>query len=179
MNLLSGEDVTLYNITFKYFNILIVLFNLVLLPYWASFTDAYFKADKGWITTHIQRLILVWIGIFIGGVFMFFVSSWAFKLWIGKSINADTSLSIFMLVSILLSAWNSIFSYFLNGISKVGMQKWLLILAAIINIPLSFYLVNRLGASGAIIATCISLFPTALFLPFQYRKIINEMEENQ
>ena len=175
VNLLSGSDVAVYNVVFKYFNILIVLFNLVLLPYWASFADAYKTKDLGWISTHIKRLVVVWLGILMLGVLMFFISSWALSLWIGKDLNTDNILLVFMLISILLTAWNSIFSYFLNGISRVRLQMKLLLLAAIINIPLSIYLVKSMGSGGAILATCFSLVPAAVILPLQYKSVIGKM----
>lgn len=177
VNLLSGADVAIYNITFKYFNILIVIFNLVLLPYWASFTDAYQKLDFGWISTHLKRLVLVWVSILLLGLGMLSISSFAFNLWIGKELEVDLLLLIFMLFSILLTAWNSIFSYFLNSISKIRFQMKLLVLAAIVNVPLSIYFVKSLGSGGAIIATCISLAPAALFLPLQSRRIMQQMKQ--
>ena len=40
-----------------------VIFNLVLLPYWASFAEAAHQKDRKWIQNNVKKLILfvVWI----------------------------------------------------------------------------------------------------------------------
>ena len=55
---------------------------------------------------------------------------------------------------------------------------WLLILGAVINIPLSIYLLEylNLGSSGVILATNISLLPISIILPIQVYKIVKNMK---
>lgn len=173
INLLSGKDVSLFNITFKYFNILIVGFNLVLLPYWASFTDAFHKKDVNWIKVHLMRLVKLWFLLILLGCGMLYFAETAFNLWIGKTINQNWNLSIFMLLSILLTMWNSIFSYFLNSISKIKLQLNLLIVAAFLNIPLTFILTESIGLEGAVLASCIALLPLSVGLPIKTYRTIN------
>ena len=177
VNFIGSYEVTVYNVTFKYFNILIILFNLILVPYWASFTDAYGKGDKKWILSHMKKLILFWLGIGLLGVLMFVFSKEALKVWIGKELTVSFYLLLFMFVSILLTSWNSIFAYFLNSISKTRLQMKLLLFGAIINIPLSVYLITYFNTAGVIIATCISLLPQAILLPLQYRSLVLKMKQ--
>lgn len=172
MDRLSGTDVTYYNIAFKYFNILIILFNIVLLPYWSSFTEAAHRKDAHWIKANIKRLILFWGGMVALSVIMLFLSKFAYELWIGKPVDIPTKLSVFMGISVLITCWNNIFSYFLNSISKTRRQMYVLVISALVNIPLSFYLLDEMGTTGVIIATCIVLFPLSIALPLQYRSII-------
>ncbi|MBL4710017.1 MAG: polysaccharide biosynthesis C-terminal domain-containing protein [Flavobacteriales bacterium] len=175
VNYIGSYEVTVYNVTFKYFNLLIILFNLVLLPYWASFTDAYGKGDKVWILRHMKKLMRFSLGIGLLGIVMLIFSPWALKAWIGKELTISLDLLLFMLLSILLTAWNSIFAYFLNSVSRTQLQTKLLVFAALINIPLSIYLIQGYDAAGVIMATCISLFPQAIFLPIEYRSVIQKM----
>lgn len=172
MSKLSGTDVTYYNIAFKYFNILIILFNIVLLPYWSSFTEAAHRKDVHWIQKNIRRLIYLWLGIVALSVLMLFVASYAYEIWIGKPVEIPLELSIFMGLSILITCWNNIFSYFLNSIAATSRQMIVLIISALVNIPLSFYLLNEMGITGVIIATGIVLLPLSIVLPVQYRSII-------
>lgn len=175
VNYIGSYEVTVYNVTFKYFNLLIILFNLVLLPYWASFTDAYGKGDKQWILKHIKKLMGFSLAIALLGVLMLLLSPWALKLWIGKDLVVSFALLLFMLLSVLLTAWNSIYAYFLNSVSRTQLQTRLLLFAALINIPLSIYLVQIFHVAGVIIATCISLLPQAIFLPMEYKNVIQKM----
>ncbi len=172
INGLTGADVTYYNIAFKYFNILIILFNIVLLPYWSSFTEAAHKKDVHWIKKNVRNLILLWLGITALSVIMLFASGYAYELWIGEPVSIPIELSIFMGVSVLITCWNNIFSYFLNSISKTKTQMIVLVISALINVPLSFYLLEKIGITGVIIATSIALLPLAIALPIQYRSVI-------
>jgi O-antigen/teichoic acid export membrane protein len=177
MNVLSGDDVTNYDIAFKYFNILIILFNIVLLPYWSSFTEAEHKKDIYWIKKNVRRLILLWLGITALSICMLFVSNYAYELWIGAPVDIPLKLSIFMGLSILITCWNNIFSYFLNSIAKTKRQMYFLVVSALINVPLSFYLLDEFGITGVIVATSIVLLPLSIALPLQYRSIIKNLEK--
>ena len=174
-NQLSGTEVSKYNIVFKYFNILIVFFNLVLLPYWASFAEAAHQKDKKWIQSNIKRLVMIWCCIALLAIVMVLLSNTVYKLWIGKDLEISTSLSLTMCISILLTAWYNIFGYFLNGISETKLQTKILIISALFNLPLSFLLLNYFESTGVILATCIALIPLGILLPLQYRSIIKQM----
>ncbi len=169
---LSGAAVTDYNIAFKYFNILTILFNIVLLPYWASFTEASHQKDTPWIKRNIKRLIWLWVGIAALSVVMIFLSGLVYGIWIGETINISIELSIFMGAAVLINSWNNIFAYFLNSISEIKIQMRILIIAALVNIPLSFILLEYYGLTGVIVATCITLLPLSIALPIQYISII-------
>ena len=165
LNRLNGTDVTTYNIAFKYFNI-------VLLPYWAAFTEADHKNDVPWIKTHIKRLILLWTLMAFGSILMLFLAPIAYEIWIGKVVHIPFELSFFMAISILITCWNNIFAYYLNSIAKTNLQLVVIVVSAIINIPLSFYLLDLWGITGVIIATSCVLAPLAIALPIQYLRII-------
>ncbi len=172
MNQLTGTDVTNYNIAFKYFNILIIVFNIVLLPYWSSFTEAAHKKDVQWIKKNVKRLVYFWCLIVLGALFMLFVAGFVYELWIGKPVDIPLELSLFMGCSVIITCWNNIFAYFLNSISETKGQMIVLVVSALVNVPLSIVLLNAFGLSGVIIATCIVLFPLSIVLPLQYRSII-------
>ena len=47
--LFGPEEVVPYNIAFKYFSIITMVYSILLTPYWSSFTEAYTKNDFVWI----------------------------------------------------------------------------------------------------------------------------------
>lgn len=55
------EVVTQYNIAYKYFNVLNMLFVIILTPFWSAFTDAYVKKDYNWMQRIIRKLELLWL----------------------------------------------------------------------------------------------------------------------
>lgn len=175
INLLSGTDVALYNIAFKYFNIIQVGFNLIIVPYWSSFTDAAYQKDVPWIKKNVKVLLQIWLAFAFLAILMYFVAPAAYRLWIGKEIEIPAILSLIMAVSALLTAWIAIFSYFLNAVAELTAQRNTIIVSAFINIPLSIWLLGVFGISGVIMATCVSLLPLAIVLPQQYLRVIQKM----
>ena len=80
-----------------------------------------------------------------------------------------------MAIFVALMTFEMVFVSFINGVGKIKLQLYTIILMMIINIPLSILLAKNmgLGVSGVILATSISLLFTAVLRPVQYFKIIN------
>lgn len=175
INILNGTEVTNYHIAFKYFNIITVIFNLILLPHWASFAEAIHKKDNHWIKNNIKKLLFIWSGLLVTSFVMVLTSDMAYQIWIGNSINIPIELSIFTAIAALMTAWYNIFAYFLNSVNKIRTQRNWIIFSASINIPLSIYLTHLFGVQGVIVATCISLLPLCISLPLEYRKVMNQL----
>ena len=54
-------EVTPYNVAFKYFSIITLVFITILLaPYWSAYTDAYTKGDFNWIRKETRKLLKIW-----------------------------------------------------------------------------------------------------------------------
>lgn len=168
----TGTDVTAFGVAFKYFNSIIILFNIVLLPYWSSFTEAAHRKDHQWIKKHIRKLIGWWATLFILGIIMLLIATPVYNWWIGADIGISFWLSAFMLLFVMLTCWNNIFAYFLNSIDETRRQMHILIWAALINIPLTIWLLNVFNLSGVVLASCLVLLPLSIALPLKYRQII-------
>lgn len=174
-NYLSGTEVTKYNIGFKYFNLLTIVFNIIILPYWSMFSEAAHKKNKSWIKLHIKKLIIVLMAITFFAVIMLLFSDYFYLLWIGKDLNISFTLSVFMALSTLITAWIKIFMFYLNSIEDLKPQRNLLLISAVINLPLSIFLLSIWGAAGVIMATFISLLPLAFMLPIRYRYVLAKL----
>lgn len=48
-------SVTVYNIAYKYFNLLAIAYTIIISPMWNAYTDAYVKGDMGWIKKTFRR----------------------------------------------------------------------------------------------------------------------------
>lgn len=173
--LFGPAEVTPYNIAFKYFNIIIMVFTTILNPFWSAFTESYHKGDVRWIQASINKLLKIWLLIVIVVVFMILFSKIFYHVWVGDKIRIPFLLSSFMGLYVVISTWNNIFTFFINGIGAIRLQMYYAIFAAIINIPLSIYFARNLnfGISGVILATCASILCGTILAPIQYKKIIN------
>lgn len=173
-HLYSPSQVTVYNIAHKYFFLITLVFNVFLAPFWSAFTDAFVKQDIEWIKQVVKRLIQVWAALSLAVIIMILISDIVYKIWIGKNIKIPFSLSIAMGLFMIISNWNNIFAFFLNGIGKIRLQFYYSIFAAVINIPLSIFLAKeiKMEITGVITATIICIGIASIWAPIQYKKII-------
>jgi O-antigen/teichoic acid export membrane protein len=170
--LFGPEMVTPYNVAFKYFSILLMLFMIIIGPFWSAFTEAWKKKDVIWIAGIMKKLIKIWVLIFAVGILMLIFSSFIFKIWIRKDFVVSFSLSAITLGWVLVNAWNGMFVQFLNGVGKLKIQLYLGISVAILNIPLALLLGKSIGINGILLANFILALLQAWIYPLQYRKII-------
>ncbi|UAY52238.1 lipopolysaccharide biosynthesis protein [Ferruginibacter albus] len=168
--LFSPDKVTSYNIVYKYFSLIPLVFGIITTPLWTMYTDSYKRGDIQWITNNVNHLLKIFLLLVIAVIIMIAASGIAFNIWIGKDFNPSFSLVVFMGIYILQTVWNNIFVLPLNSIGKLDAQMYLSILAAIINIPLIIAISKHLHSlEGVVIANICSLLGGTIVLYFQYR----------
>jgi len=172
---LGPEQVTPYNIAYKYFNAITMAFAIIMNPLWSAYTQAYTLNDTGWIRNITRKLTRFWLLIALAVVVMIVVSGKFYAVWVGKNIEIPFAITLFMGLFILISTWNNVYIYFINGTGKIRLQLYSSVISAALNIPVSVYFARDLhmGAAGVILATCVCLFPGTILAPVQYFKIIN------
>lgn len=178
-HLYEPAQVTIYNIAHKYFFFVTLIFNVFLAPFWSAFTDAFVKNDFEWIKQVVRRLVQVWALLSVAVIVMIFISDFVYRIWIGGDIKIPFSLSVGMGIFMIVSNWNNIFAFFLNGVGKIRLQFYYSIVTALINIPLSIYLAKGIGMgiTGVVTATIICIGLAAVWAPIQYKKIISGTAE--
>lgn len=171
--LFGPDQVTPYNIAYKYFSIIPMAFGIIIVPFWSAFTEAWSKKDTIWIRSIINKLKIFWAFLVAIALIMFIFSTFIFRIWVGREIVVPVSLSAVIAFYVLINAWNGIYSNFLNGVGKIKLQLYIALTGSLLNIPLAILLGKELGIYGVVLATVfISLIP-AIILPVQYNKIIN------
>ncbi|TAN00287.1 MAG: polysaccharide biosynthesis protein [Chitinophagaceae bacterium] len=173
--LFGPAAVTPFNIAFKYFSIITMAFAIVVIPFWSAFTEAYTNNDRKWIRGNIRKLIYIWMLFSFSAVIMLLLSSWVYSEWIGKSINIPFIISLGMTLFVIISCWNNIFTFFINGVSKLKLQLIIGIFIGIINIPIAilFAKTTNLGSASVVFANCCCLLFGAILTPIQSLKILN------
>jgi len=173
--LYGPEEVTPYNIAFKYFSLITMGFAIITTPFWSAYTDAYHKHDYLWIKRITKKLTLFWVLLVFVVVIMVFCSDFFYKMWVGDKIKIPFMLSLWMGIWVLISTWTSIFGNFLSGVGKVRLSLYHSFIMIVINIPLCVFLAKylNLGSTGVIIGTCICVLPQVFLHPIQYKKLIN------
>ncbi|MBW6483383.1 MAG: oligosaccharide flippase family protein [Vicingaceae bacterium] len=173
--LIGNEDVAVYNVAYKYFGVMNMVFTIITAPYWSAFTEAYTKNDMAWVKQATLKIIKLWFIVVAGIIVMLLFSNNAYQLWIGNRLAIPFNLSIIMALWVIVSTSTMIFANFLAGVNKIQLSLYHAIFVSIINIPLSIYFAKNLemGSTGVILATLIGIIPRAIFQPIQYWKIVN------
>lgn len=173
---LTPEDVTKYNIAYKYFSILLIANNIICTPLWSTFTEAFVKEDYTWLKKTIKTLIKIWIVWGFVTIIMVLLSNFIYKIWIGQDLEIPISLSIVLGLFMLNCAWNGIFTSFINGTGKIFIQIITGIFPLILWWPLSVLFVEHLNFGVTGFALCMLIFNllSTIFTTIQVKKILNK-----
>jgi O-antigen/teichoic acid export membrane protein len=172
--LFGPDEVTPYNIAYRYYGFALAVFTTLLTPFWSAYTDAYTRGDMQWITMSLKKLTRAWGILVVLLVAMTLASEYLYALWIGHEVHVPLLISLFMASYVLIVAWSNIFAYFINGTGKIRLQLWIAAGTAVTMIPLALFLprVWGLGSAGVILAICLSLLPGCVLWPIQVKQII-------
>ena len=173
-NLFTPALVTPYQITYRYFSIMLVAFTVICMPFWNATTDAYERGDMQWIRNATRKLRLMIIGIIACMVMMVILSPWVYTIWIGDSVTIDVRMSIVMATYIFILIYSMRYSYFINGIGKLRLQLIFTTAAAVLFIPLA-YLTTQWTHSiiWFMIVMCLVNIPVLIVNRIQFYKLIN------
>ena len=160
IHLLNINEVTNYDLLYRYFSIVMIFHTLINNPLWPMYTEAFQKKDYIWIKNILKKLNLLLLGYSFIILIMIYLGDKFILFWTGnENIIISKSNYIYMGLLIITLIWSSIYAYFLNGIEKLNVQLITTVLGAIINIPLSIFLSKYLemGLNGILLATILSL----------------------
>ena len=173
-NLFSPEMVTPYQITYRYFSILLVIFTVVCMPFWNATTDAYQRNDMEWIRNATRKLRLMTIGFLVCLGLMILLSDTIYAVWIDRQTIIDIKMSIVMAVYIFILIYSMRYSYFINGIGKLRLQLIFTTAAAVLFIPLAY--LTTLWTHDIIwfmVVMCLVNIPGLIVNRIQFSKLIN------
>jgi O-antigen/teichoic acid export membrane protein len=149
------KEVTVYNIAYKYFSVLTMVFMIVLTPIWSAFTEAQAKNDYEWMNNTLRKLKWTWLGLVVGAIILLLSSSLVYHLWIGNKVTVPFNVSAVMFVYVVFFNWSAIFSQIIAGLGKIKLSLFIAIIGSIINIPISVYLGQKWGIIGVVLASTI------------------------
>jgi O-antigen/teichoic acid export membrane protein len=123
-------QVTSYNIAYKYFSVLQMVFMIALSPIWSGATDAYNSGDLAWIKSVVKKYLIFLVPFILGGAIMLVFADTVYDLWLGKDV-VEIKFSVSLLCYIFFSTgmFASIFVAVLNGIGAFYCNKYLWICA--------------------------------------------------
>lgn len=166
------ENVTTYNIAYRYFSVIPMLFSIVLTPIWSATTDAYVRSDFPWIEASMKKVEKLLIASFGVLLVMVLLSEYVYRIWIGGDIHIPLSFSLTMGLYTYILVISLSYSSFLNGIGKLRLQVINIILAAIIFLPLTYLLGNLYGMTGIVVSLILVNGSGAILNFIQFDKLV-------
>ena len=171
-NKFGPEQVTPYNIAYRYFSLILMFGNLLLAPIWAAATDAYAKGDLRWISNCISKCSKIILAVFVIIVLMVVLSPLIYQLWVGKDVEIPFSMSVFMGIYMLIMFWSLCFSSILNGMGKLRVQTINIIIVGLLFYSICSFFANIYGVLGIVIGMCLSNLSGAVLNTIQLNKIL-------
>lgn len=172
---LGPESVTLYNVTYKYFSIIQMAFNILLSPFWVAYTDAYTKKDFIWMRSAYRKLNKIYYLAMIVGVIMFLISPWMYKIWLPDYISISWELSLAMCIYILILSYSNMVMILINGTGKVFLQMITYACCALVAIPLMILLCKQMGIIGILIVLGGVYALQSIIATIQLKKILENV----
>ena len=173
-NVSGPSAVTEYNIVYKYLNVAMLVYNIILTPLWPAFTDAYAKKDYIWMTNIYKKLTNVFYISATMMTIMLIISPFVYKIWIGERADISFSMNIAVFFYMIITTWNNLQTMTLNGIGAVKIQTIVSMIGLFAHIPLSFFLGQFLGGEGVIASMTIITLIYALVFTKQVRLLLKQ-----
>jgi len=175
--LFGPKDVTLFNVAYKLFSVITMIFTIVLTPFWSAFTDAYTKGDLDWIRTMLKKMNRLLVLFVFLALAILIVSPFIYKIWLHGSVIIPWSLSLAMTLNVIVSCWQMIYIFFINGIGKVRLQLYLVVFTSLVNIPMAIFLGKKIGLAGITFANIILYIIIGISMFIQTNRILNNKAE--
>ncbi len=170
-------DVTAYNIVYKYFGMLLMVFNIFLSPFWSASTEAFHKKDIQWIRNGIRRYNQLNILMTMASILMLILSETFYRFWLGEGkVSIGFTLSLWGFIYFNLSMFGGKYCSLLNGISALRIQFIASIISPIIYLVTANLLIKsfHIGVHSLFIASIIANFNGYFLGPIQYHMVINK-----
>lgn len=172
-NVAGPNEVTYYNIAYKYLGIAMMIYTIFLSPLWPAFTDAYTKKDYKWMKNIYKKMSMVFLVSAIAVIGMMFISSFVYKIWIGKEISIPINMTIAVGIYMIIYSWDALQVNMINGIGAVKLQTYITLLGLIIHVPLSLYLGRYIGALGVVSSMILINILYSTVFTIQINKLLN------
>ena len=168
------EQVTVYNISYRYLNCALMAFNIIMAPIWSAFNDANAKNDYHWMNSIYRKLCMFNMIIIFGIAFLVLISPIVIKIWIGDKVSVPISITIMIGVYMSVLSISNMSATILNGLGIIKLQLLQAVGQGILFISMVLFLAEKYGIVGVLISLIITIVFSASILTIQVNKVLNK-----
>ncbi|MEN0054759.1 MAG: lipopolysaccharide biosynthesis protein [Mucilaginibacter sp.] len=171
--LFGPKEVTVFNIAYKLFSSITMVFTIIVTPLWSAFTDANTKGDTAWMRRTLKRMRLYWAVLSGVAIVLLLLSPFIYNIWLHHKVEVPFFVSFVMAFQAIIYCWQTMHVFFLNGVGKIRLQLYLVIVGTVINIPLAIFFSKYIGISGVTLSNIVVYLILGIFFAIQSNKILN------
>lgn len=171
---IGPDEVTIYNIAYKYMQVLSMGFIIIITPFWSAYAEANVNGDYQWMKNTTKKLIKIVSIIALCGIIMVLISPYFYKIWLNGSVNVPFIITVLVFIYHIANIWSTLWTQILCGLGKIKLQSIMSTLCCLSYLPMAIYGCKNWGLIGLLTASIISfvLF-TSWFGIIQVRKLTN------
>lgn len=173
-NVSSPVWVTSYNIAYRYLNVAIMLYAIIVGPLWPAYTDAYAKKDYLWMNNIYNKMRKMALYSSFVCVTMAIIAPFVYHIWVGKQVEVPAEMTWIVMAYIVLLCWNQLVSTFIAGIGKLKVHLYVAITGMCVHIPLAYFLSSYIGPYGVIASMIVINLIYVTIYSSQIRMILNQ-----
>ncbi len=169
-----------YQIYYKLFSLVGMIFMLALTPIWSAITKAYAEKRYQWIIK-LKRLLYWAVGaVAILQILLVPLMPKILELWLGnRAIEIDyATVWIFVCFSIIF-VWNAVQSVIVSGLGELKLQVLGYSFAAIFKISAIIILCHVFDWNLIMAATCLGLIPYSIAQPIMINRQIKRIQKQE
>lgn len=161
---LTVEDVAVYNVGYKMFNVLAGISYFISSFYAPRITNSIVKKNHDDLCELYYKQRKVFLGIFfLGHVFLLLASKYIIPVLFGEKYIISANIFAILIIGSFFVFVNVFYIPFYNATNRYYILQMINIIQALTNIMLDFILVKTIGIYGAAVATVTAITITTLF----------------
>ncbi|MDY4572559.1 MAG: hypothetical protein SO437_05485 [Candidatus Cryptobacteroides sp.] len=174
----GGSEVTAYNVAYKYFNILMMVWTILITPLWVGFTDAIAQKDYQWVNNVFKRYTRLFYIFLIVGLIMLFISGFVYDIWMGEKVTIQPKMSFWVFVYNIVFMYATLYVNFLNGAGELRVQTIASCISPFIFLGVTFLLIHLgFGIESILIGSIAANFNGFLLAPIQTKHYLNQIRK--
>jgi O-antigen/teichoic acid export membrane protein len=158
---LGASEVAPYNVTWKLAGYAAILQTAIYPSLWPAYAEAYARRDYAWVRSTFWMAVKAAVGTCVlAMVVMVFVGRPLIGWYVGPVAVPTRALLYGICCWTVLSTMMEMEACLLAALNRVRLQGILSIIAAVLNLALSIFLVKRIGSLGVVLGTILSYLLT-------------------
>jgi len=154
---LGPRQVASYSVAWRLVSYAAVAQTLLAPALWPAFSEAFARGDMTWVRRTFRRIMVLTMtmSLCFSLIFALFGQT-IIRIWASRSAVPEQNLLWTMCVWVLISTFMNNTSIVLVSKGDTRLQAWCSLAAAGVNLALSIYWVQRIGAVGVMLGTIVS-----------------------